>query len=159
MSYRLTVNGATLEVVAPALRPLATVLREQGLTGTKVGCFEGRCGSCTVLVDGRSVVSCLYPVGLADAATVETVEGLAPRNGALHPVQRAILDAGGVQCGICTPGMLMSLSALLAEVPAPTESEVHGALSGNICRCTGYRKIVDAALALGRDPAREARGV
>jgi aerobic-type carbon monoxide dehydrogenase small subunit (CoxS/CutS family) len=157
--FRLTVNGATLEVEAPALRPLAAVLREQGLTGTKVGCFEGRCGSCTVLVNGSSVVSCLYPVGLADAATVETVEGLAPRDGALHPLQRAILEAGGVQCGICTPGMLMSLSALLAAVPSPTESEVHDALAGNICRCTGYRKIVDSALALGRNPVREADSV
>lgn len=156
MSYRLTVNGATLEVEASALRPLATVLRDQGLTGTKVCCFEGRCGSCTVLVDGSAVVSCLYPVGLADAATVETVEGLAPRDGPLHPVQRAILEAGGVQCGICTPGMLMSLSSLLAATPAPTESDVHEALAGNICRCTGYRGIVDAALALGRDAVEEA---
>lgn len=155
MSYRLTVNGATLEVDAPALRPLASVLRDQGLTGTKVGCHEGRCGSCTVLVDGSSVVSCLYPVALADAATVDTVEGLAPRDGALHPVQRAILEAGGVQCGICTPGMLMTLSSLLAAVPAPTESEVHEALAGNLCRCTGYRKIVDAALTPGRDEAGE----
>lgn len=159
MSFRLTVNGATLEVEAPALRPLATVLRDQGLTGTKVGCLEGRCGSCTVLVNGSSVVSCLYPVGLADGARVETVEGLAPRDGDLHPVQRAILEAGGVQCGICTPGMLMSLSFLLAAVPAPTEPEVHEALAGNICRCTGYRKIVDAALALGRDAVEETSGV
>lgn len=159
MSYRLTVNGATLEVEAPALRPLATVLRDQGLTGTKVCCFEGRCGSCTVLVDGSAVVSCLYPVGLADAATVETVEGLALRDGPLHPVQRAMLEAGGVQCGICTPGMLMSLSSLLAAVAAPTESDVHEALAGNVCRCTGYRGIVDAALALGRGAREEAGGV
>lgn len=156
MSYRLTVNGATLEAEAGPLRPLARVLRELGLTGTKVGCFEGRCGSCTVLVDGSAVLSCLYPVGLADGATVETVEGLAPRDGALHPVQRAILEAGGVQCGICTPGMLMTLTSLLATVPAPTEPEVRDALAGNICRCTGYRKIIDTALALGRDAAREA---
>lgn len=153
MSYRLTVNGAALEVEAPAFRSLATVLRDQGLTGTKVGCFEGRCGSCTVLVDGSAVVSCLYPVGLAAGATVETVEGLAPRGQELHPVQLAILEAGGVQCGICTPGMLMSLSSLLAAVPVPTESDVHEALAGNICRCTGYRGIVDAALSLGRDSA------
>jgi carbon-monoxide dehydrogenase small subunit len=148
MSYRLLVNGATVEIEAPGLRPLVSVLRDLGLTGTKIGCFEGRCGACTVLVDGITVVSCLYPVGLADGARVQTVEGLAPRDGALRPLQEAILEAGGVQCGICTPGMLMSLTSLFASVPAPTEPEVLDALAGNICRCTGYRKIVDAALAL-----------
>lgn len=148
MTVRLAVNGRSVEVESPPLRPLARVLREVGLTGTKICCYEGRCGSCTVLVRGRAVVSCLYPVGLADGAEVQTVEGLA--DGAeLHPVQRALLEAGGVQCGVCTPGMLMTLTSFLARVSAPTRDEVVEALAGNICRCTGYGRIIEAALAAG----------
>jgi carbon-monoxide dehydrogenase small subunit len=125
------------------------VLREDlGLTGTKTGCFEGRCGSCTVIVDDRTVVSCLFPVVLADGAEVRTVEGLAAPDGTLNPLQDAILDTGGVQCGISTPGVLMSLTALLERNPQPTEAEIRAALAGNVCRCTGYQKIVDAVLAL-----------
>jgi aerobic-type carbon monoxide dehydrogenase small subunit (CoxS/CutS family) len=149
MSYRFHVNGETVSIEADGLRALASVLREDlGLTGTKVGCFEGRCGACTVIVDGRTVVSCLYPVALADGAEVRTVEGLAAEDGTLNALQDAILDEGGVQCGISTPGVLMTLTALLERNPSPSEPEIREALSGNICRCTGYQKIVDAVLAL-----------
>jgi aerobic-type carbon monoxide dehydrogenase small subunit (CoxS/CutS family) len=149
MSYGFQVNGEAVSVEADGLRALASVLREDlGLPGTKVGCFEGRCGACTVIVDGRTVVSCLYPVALAEGAEVRTVEGLAAPDGTLNALQDAILDEGGVQCGISTPGVLMSLTALLERNPSPSEPEIREALSGNICRCTGYQKIVDAVLAL-----------
>ncbi len=149
MTYRFTVNGEDVSVDGDGLRPLAQALREDlGLTGTKTGCYEGRCGSCTLIVDGRSVVSCLYPLALTDGADVRTVEGLAGEDGTLNPLQEAILDSGGVQCGISTPGVLMTLTALLEHNPRPTEAEIRAALAGNICRCTGYQKIVDAVLAL-----------
>jgi carbon-monoxide dehydrogenase small subunit len=149
VSYELRVNGEAVTVEADGLRSLVNVLREDlGLTGTKTGCFEGRCGACTVIVDGRSVVSCLYPVALAHGAEVRTVEGLAAEDGTLSPLQEAILDSGGVQCGISTPGVLMTLTALLERNPSPGEDEIRAALAGNVCRCTGYQKIVDAVLAL-----------
>jgi carbon-monoxide dehydrogenase small subunit len=149
MAYVLEINGDPVTVEADGLRALARVLRDDlGLTGTKVGCFEGRCGACTVIVDDRPVVSCLYPVALADGSRVRTVEGLAAEDGALNPLQHAILDAGGVQCGISTPGVLMTLTALLERNPRPTEADIREALAGNVCRCTGYQKIVDAVLAL-----------
>jgi carbon-monoxide dehydrogenase small subunit len=145
----LTVNGARHELDVPGFMPLASVLREQlGIFGTKVGCFEGFCGSCVVLVDGRSVASCLLPVTLADGAAVQTVEGLAAPDGTLSALQQALLAAGGVQCGACTPGVLMTLTSLLAELPHPAENDVKEALAGNICRCTGYTAIVEAALAV-----------
>jgi carbon-monoxide dehydrogenase small subunit len=155
MSYRFRLNGEDVEVEASGLRALALVLREDlGLTGTKVGCFEGRCGACTVIVDGRTVVSCLLPLALADGAEVRTVEGLAAEDGSLSPLQEAVLDCGGVQCGISTPGVLMSLTSLLEHNPDPSEEEVRSALTGNVCRCTGYQKIVDAVLSLGHGGAR-----
>jgi carbon-monoxide dehydrogenase small subunit len=154
MAYEFEVNGERVSVEADGLRPLVRVLREDlGLPGTKTGCFEGRCGACTVIVDGRSVVSCLYPTALVDGASVRTVEGLAAPDGALNPLQEAILEAGGVQCGISTPGVLMSLTALLERNPTPSEGEVRIALSGNLCRCTGYQRIVDAVLELTRGGA------
>jgi carbon-monoxide dehydrogenase small subunit len=153
--YEFQVNGEAVAIDGDGLRPLARVLREDlGLTGTKVGCSEGRCGACTVIVDGRSVVSCLYPLALTAGSEVRTVEGLADDDGTLNPLQAAILDAGGVQCGISTPGVLMTLTSLLEADPAPTEEQVRAALAGNLCRCTGYQKIVDAVLSLdGRTSA------
>jgi carbon-monoxide dehydrogenase small subunit len=148
--YELEVNGRRVGVEGPALKPLARVLREElGLTGTKIGCSEGRCGACTVIVDGRTVAACLLPLALADGASVRTVEGLAPADGPLTPLQDALLEAGGVQCGVCTPGILMTLTWLLEHEHAPDEGAVREALTGNICRCTGYHKIVEAALAAG----------
>ncbi len=151
--YQIVVNRRAVEVEASPLRPLALVLRESlGLTGTKIGCYEGRCGTCTVLVDGRAVASCLYPVAFAAGAEVTTVEGLAAPDGTLSPLQDALLEAGGVQCGACTPGILMTLTAFLADRPRPAEAEIRAALTGNICRCTGYHSIVEAALAVaGRE--------
>ncbi len=155
MGYELKVNGERVAVDAPGLEPLARILRERlGLTGTKTGCFEGRCGSCTVIVDGRTVVSCLYPLALADGAEVRTVEGLADADGELDRLQDALLEAGGVQCGISTPGILMTLTWLLEQNPTPSEHEVRAALAGNVCRCTGYQKIVDAVLSLAVDGSR-----
>ena len=154
MGYELEINGERHDVEAPGLTPLVRVLRHDlGLTGTKTGCFEGRCGACTVIVDGRSIVSCLYPVALADGASIRTVEGLADESGQLHPLQEALLAAGAVQCGISTPGVLMTLTWLLEQEPAPTEPKIRAALAGNVCRCTGYQKIVDAVLAVvGPEP-------
>ena len=126
------------------IRRLSDVLRDDlGLTGTKVGCDAGDCGACTVRLDGEPVCACLVPLGQVDGRDVATVEGLA-RDGVLAPVQAAFVRTGGAQCGICTPGMLMAADALLDARPAPSEAEVMAALGGVLCRCTGYRKIIDA---------------
>ena len=140
----LTVNGIAYAVGAATHRTLVSVLRtELGLTGTKEGCDDCECGACMVLVDGRPVNSCSYLAVQADGREITTVEGLG-RDGELHPLQRNILEEGGVQCGFCTPGMLISATALLAENPEPTDEEIRVGLSGNLCRCTGYQKIVQA---------------
>ena len=140
----LRVNGREVEVEAPPIRRLSEVLRDDlGLTGTKVGCDAGDCGACTVRLDGEAVCACLVAVGQLDGREVSTVEGLA-RDGELAPVQAAFIRHGGAQCGICTPGMLMAADALLSSTAKATESEVMDALGGVLCRCTGYRKIVDA---------------
>ncbi len=142
--YELNVNGASYPVTTTTDRTLSTVLRnELGLTGTKEGCDDCECGACMILLDGQPINSCSYLAVQAQGREITTVEGLA--SGAdLHPLQRNILAAGGVQCGFCTPGMLMSATALLDTNPNPTDEEIKIGLSGNLCRCTGYAKILDA---------------
>jgi carbon-monoxide dehydrogenase small subunit len=140
----LQVNGTSFTVELEAGRTLLSVLRgELGLTGSKEGCDDSECGACMVLVDGRPVNSCSFLALQADGRAVTTVEGLASGS-ELHPLQRAFLEHGGVQCGFCTPGMLISATALLASNPDPTEEEIRTGLSGNLCRCTGYVGIVAA---------------
>ena len=141
----LNVNGDRYEVATETWRSLAQVLREDlGLTGTKIGCNNGDCGACTVLLDGLSVSSCLTLAVEACHHEIMTIEGLAPSAEELHPIQDAFVKKGGVQCGFCTPGMILSSKFLLDRNPNPTESEIRSGLSGNLCRCTGYNKIVDA---------------
>jgi aerobic carbon-monoxide dehydrogenase small subunit len=144
----ITVNGSQVGAEVPDRTLLVHFLREQaGLTATNVGCDTSSCGACTVLLDGRSVKSCTLLAAQADGREVTTVEGLADGSGELHPVQRAFRAEHGLQCGFCTPGMVMAAVSLLDENPAPTEEEVRTALEGNICRCTGYHNIVRAVLA------------
>jgi carbon-monoxide dehydrogenase small subunit len=149
----LTVNGEAAAVHVAADRTLADVLRDSlGLTGTKVGCGEGECGACSVMLDGLLVNSCLVPAVECEGAEVLTIEGLADR-GKLHPIQEAFIRNGAVQCGFCTPGMIMAAYALVAENPQPCDEDIRRAFEGNLCRCTGYRKIVDAVMDLtGRAP-------
>ncbi|GAA0234268.1 (2Fe-2S)-binding protein [Cryptosporangium japonicum] len=147
----LTVNGAPTELIARPATTLLLALRESlGLTGAKRGCAQGSCGSCTVLLDGAPVVSCLVPLATVDEATVTTIEGVAGADGTLDDVQQAFLDGFAMQCGYCTPGMIMSAEALLERNPDPTREEVEEALSGNVCRCTGYTPIVTAVLDAAR---------
>ena len=151
-AYRFTINGAPAETDAPGMRRLLDVLREDlGLTGTKEGCGEGECGACTVLVDGLVVDSCLVPICQVDGADIRTVEGLAtptPEGPALDALQQAFLETGGAQCGICTPGMLMAARAYIDAGGGPDEDAIREAIAGNLCRCTGYTKIVDAIAAV-----------
>jgi carbon-monoxide dehydrogenase small subunit len=141
---QMHVNGQEVHLQVLPATTLATVLREQlGLTGTKIGCEEGECGACTVLVDGQAVNSCLYLALKAAGRDVLTVEGLG-LNGELHPLQRAFIARGAVQCGYCTPGVLLSAVALLNQNTHPSEDEIHRAISGNLCRCTGYLNIIRA---------------
>ena len=147
MDVTLSVNGVSRTASVEPRITLADVLRDElGLTGTHVGCEHGVCGACTVLLDGRSVRSCLLFAVQAAGQEVTTVEGLAAADGTLHPLQKAFHDAHGLQCGFCTPGFLMAARELLDENPSPTEAEVRTWLSGNLCRCTGYQNIVDAVL-------------
>ncbi len=142
------VNDERFAVRVPVVRTLAEVLRtDLGLTGTKIGCGEGECGACSVLLDGTLVNSCLVLAAECDGAAVTTIEGLA-KGGQLHPIQDAFVRNGAVQCGFCTPGMILAAYGLLAENPTPTEDDVRRGLEGNLCRCTGYRKIMDAVLDL-----------
>ncbi len=145
MTTWLTVNDAHVETDAPGMRRLLDLLREDlGLTGTKEGCGEGECGACTVLLDGEPVLSCLVPVCQAEGTQIRTVESLAPDLGQLNVLQQAFLETGGAQCGICTPGMLMAGEAFLASGADPTDEAIREAIAGNLCRCTGYTKIIDA---------------
>jgi carbon-monoxide dehydrogenase small subunit len=140
----MMLNGEEVTVQVKPSALLVEVLRDQlELTGTKVACGEGECGACTVLLDGKPVNSCLVPALKVQGREVLTVEGLAPL-GELHPLQKAFVEHGAVQCGYCTPGMLMSAKALLDHNPSPSEDEIRLAISGNLCRCTGYAKIVEA---------------
>jgi aerobic carbon-monoxide dehydrogenase small subunit len=143
------VNGEVIEREVPARRLLVHFLRDDlGLTGTHIGCDTGNCGACTVGYEGMAIKSCMMLAVQADGATITTVEGLAP-DGELTPLQRSFSEHHALQCGYCTPGMLMSATALLAHTPHPTEDEVKIALQGNICRCTGYVNIVEAVVAAG----------
>lgn len=148
MPLELQVNGETRTSHADPMRPLLDVLRDEFfLTGAKPVCREGFCGACTVLVDGAPVMSCLMPAGLATGRDIRTVESLAV-DGELSPVQRALEKFDAVQCGMCFPGMVVSLTHFLSHTPNPSRDQVKSALSGNICRCTGYERIVDAAMSL-----------
>lgn len=139
------INGSEVSVTVDAHKRLIDVLRGTlGLTGTKEGCGEGECGACTVIVNGRAVNSCLYPALEVDGKTVVTIEGLHSPSLQLSELQQAFVDQGGIQCGFCTPGMIMSAKALLDANPEPTEEEIRDALQGNLCRCTGYVQIVEA---------------
>ena len=150
-NINLSVNGQQYSLEPVAGETLSTLLRQRlQLTGTKIGCEEAECGACTVLIDGEPIVSCIYPAERADGKTIVTIEGLAQgvhEEMKLHPLQEAFVEHGAVQCGFCTSGMLLSAVALLDEEPSPTEADVMHHLRGNLCRCTGYRKIVDAILA------------
>ncbi len=141
---RMRVNGKKVEVEVPTNRLLIDCLRyDLGLTGTKEGCSVGVCGACTVLMDGEMVSSCLALAVFADGHEITTVEGLA-KNGELHPVQKSFIQHGGFQCGICTPGQVVAAKALLDEVPRPNEEQIKEWMMGNLCRCTGYYKIIES---------------
>ncbi|MCC7345918.1 MAG: (2Fe-2S)-binding protein [Variibacter sp.] len=143
----VTVNGKRYERTVESRTHLGDFLRQElALTGTHLGCEHGVCGACTVLVDGRAVRSCLMLAVQADGAEVRTIEGLAAADGTLHPVQAALWEHHGLQCGFCTPGMLTTIVGFLEANPDPTEREMREAISGNICRCTGYQAIVEAGL-------------
>lgn len=150
---RLRVNGSEHTLEVHPMARLLDVLREQlRLTGTKEGCGEGECGACSVFIDGVLVNSCLVPMVQVRGTSVETIEGLASDSD-LHPVQAAFIANGGAQCGICTPGMVLAAVSLLRQNPLPDEAQVRTALAGNLCRCTGYVKIVDSVLKAGREIA------
>ena len=147
-TLRFEVNGQSQEVTVEAHHLLIDLLRERlGLTGTKEACSIGVCGACSVLVDGKVVSACLMPAVMVDGAKVQTVEGLAAADGQLSPLQDAFIRYGGFQCGICTPGQLMAATALLAEQPHPTIDQIKEWMMGNLCRCTGYYKIIDSIVA------------
>jgi carbon-monoxide dehydrogenase small subunit len=144
MLLKMTLNGKPVSVEIDAGDLLANVLRDElGFIGTKIACGEGECGACTVLVDGVTVTSCIYPAMKADGHRVETIEGLS-EIGELHAIQQAFVDHAAAQCGYCTPGFIMAAKALLDANPNPTREEIEAGISGNLCRCTGYYQIVDA---------------
>lgn len=148
MKISMTVNGKSVSGEAEGRTLLSTFLREElGLTGTHIGCDTSQCGACTVHVDGKQVKSCTMFAAEAEGATVATIEGMANADGTLSRVQQAFQDHHGLQCGFCTPGMVMAITSLLEVNPKPTEAEIRHHLEGNICRCTGYHNIVKAALA------------
>jgi carbon-monoxide dehydrogenase small subunit len=147
---KITVNRREYEITAEPWRTLLEVLRDElGLTGTKEGCGTGSCGSCTVLMDGKAVNSCLMYIAEAEGKDITTIEGLS-REGILHPLQQAFMDQGAVQCGFCTPGMILMAKALLDANPRPSEAQIREAIAGNLCRCTGYDKIVRAIMSVAQ---------
>lgn len=153
----MSVNGRAVTLTAPARMTLADLLRDKlELTGTHLGCEHGVCGACTVLVDGRSTRSCIIYAGQLDGAEVTTIEGLSPPDGTLNPIQQAFRERHGLQCGFCTPGLVVTIHELLGDNPSPTEAAVREALSGNVCRCTGYQGIVAAVLDVARGASRAA---
>jgi len=150
----LSVNGKSYDVAIEPRQSLLQVLREElHLTGTKEGCSEGECGACTVLLDGKTVDSCLIFGLEVEGCEITTIEGLSSAAG-LHPVQQAFIEHGGAQCGFCTPGMILAAKALLEQTPHPSEAEIRWGLSGNLCRCTGYVKIVEAVQAAAQQSSR-----
>lgn len=153
MKIDVTINGVATCLEAPGNAVLLDVLRRNGYVSVKEGCRAGPCGACTVLVDGRPILSCLTMVGQVHGRRLETVEGLGTVDEP-HPLQQALVDAAGVQCGFCTPGLLLSAKALLDRNPDPTDAEIARAIDGNLCRCTGYVKIIDGV----RSAARSLRG-
>ncbi len=157
IKVRVKLNGNWVEAETRPDRLLLDFIREDlGFTGTKKGCEEGECGACTILMNGKAVASCLIPALKADGAEILTVEGMRKKD-RLHPLQQAFLEEGAVQCGYCTPGMLLSAKALLDDNPEPTVEEVREAISGNLCRCTGYTKIV-RAIQVASEKMRRERG-
>jgi len=150
-AIRFSVNGKHYDITVPPHRTLLEVIREElGLTGTKEGCGVGECGACTVIMDGKTVNSCLVLAAEADGKEITTIEGLA-QGDRLHPIQQAFIDHGGFQCGFCTPGMIMSAKALLDANPRPSEEEIRKGISGNFCRCTGYTKIIESIKAAAKN--------
>jgi carbon-monoxide dehydrogenase small subunit len=150
----LTVNGKPHEIAVETNQILVDLLRyDLGLTGTKKGCGTGECGACTVIFNGKPVNACLVLAVQANGAEILTIEGLKPPEN-LHPLQQAFVEKGAIQCGFCTPGMILTASSLLKQNPNPTEAEIRTALSGNLCRCTGYQKIVEAVQSVGNSERR-----
>jgi len=148
---KLTVNGKLYELSVPPWETLVEVIRDDlGLTGTKEGCGLGECGACTVIMEGKAVNSCLVLATEADGKQITTIEGLADGD-KLHPIQQAFVDHGGFQCGFCTPGMIMSAKALLDKNPTPSEEEIRRGIAGNLCRCTGYTKIIESIKAAAKN--------
>ena len=148
VQIQLNVNGLAYKKEVEPRRTLLELIREDlELTGTKEGCGLGECGTCTVLLDGKPIKSCITLAVQANGREVTTIEGMEGADGTLHPIQQAFIDHGAIQCGFCTPGMVLSAKALLDEKPKPTEMDVKQAIAGNLCRCTGYQKIVEAVLA------------
>ena len=145
VSISFTLNSDTVTAEVPPSWTLLKTLREYfELTGAKEGCGAGECGACTVIVDGEAVNSCLYPVPEVEGKAVTTIEGIAGKDGTLHPLQQAFIENNGVQCGFCTSGMIMAAKSLLDQSPAPTEGEIRKGIAGNLCRCTGYVQIVES---------------
>ncbi len=145
ISVSFNLNGDSVTTTVPMAWTLLKTLREKfELTGAKEGCGVGECGACTVIIDGDAVNACLYPIPEIEGKNVLTIEGVAKPDGSLHPIQQAFIDNNGVQCGFCTSGMIMSAKALLEENPEPSEADIRTAISGNICRCTGYVQIVES---------------